>query len=386
METEQAPLPSRPSDGTFLDVTKPPYNAVGTDTEDDTEAIQHCIDDAKTQHKTVWLPSGTYYQSRKFLLDGVTLRGAGMWHTQLIGTVEGTDWGGNVGFTLKGDGPVVGDLFIDSPVSTRRGQGAKPFTGGPTHWRIENVWITHTNTGLWIEGANGIVRNCRVRFTYADAINLNRGAHDNIVENNHIRGNGDDGIALLSEQERTPAPSARNLVRNNTVSALWWGHNGDMAGGDSQRFENNLFADNAMMGCFTVNLPGAFPMYPLTNSVVRRNQIVRGGGNLAWQRRGAVWIYCGSTTATDVRFEENLILQPIFRGIHLTGSEKQEMTFTRNVIDAPGEDAVFIEAKVTGVADFRDNMARGLRGKAAPVVNKAGPDFTLRQSGNSWQK
>jgi hypothetical protein len=385
VDLEEAPPPKTPPrNQPVLDVTKPPYNANGNDDKDDTDALQHCIDDAKSQNKTVWLPRGTFYQSRKLTLDGVHLQGAGMWYTQLIGTVLGTGWGGNVGFTLQGDGPTISDLFVDCPTMTRRGQGGKPFTGNPTHWRIENVWITHTNTGLWIDGSGGIVRNCRVRFTYADAINLNRSAHDNLVENNHIRGNGDDGIALLSEMERNPTPAARNIVRKNTVSALWWGHNGDLAGGSDQLFEDNLFVDNAKLGCFTINLPGAFPMYPLSHSIVRRNRIVRGGGMLGGQKRGAVWLYAGSTSATGIRLEDNRVEQAVFRAIHLTGSHPQELSIVRNIIEQPGEDGIVIEEKVTGSAVFTNNQLRGLNPKFAPVVNRAGADFTLKQSGNSW--
>lgn len=382
LETAPAPLKA-PAPGTYLAVND--FGANGADDKDDTPAIQACIDAAKAQGKIVWIPAGTYYQNAKFVLDGVEVRGAGMWRTNLLGATEGTTWSGNVGFQLDGDGPKVADLFIDSIAHTRRSTGGKAFSGSAQNWRIENVWVTHTLTGLWLGGNQGIVRDCRVRFTYADGINLNNGASDNLVENNHIRGCGDDGIALLSETEFKKPPSTHNIVRFNTVSAIWWGHNGDLAGGNNHIFEDNVFVDNGKMGVFTINLPGAFPMHPLTDSLVRRNLFVRGGGNFANQKRGALWIYPGSTSINNVRFEDNQILQPVFRGIHLTGTQPQSTLFERNLIDGPGEDAIYIDAKVEGSATFQNNTLSHLPASAKPLVNRAEAKFVVEQTGNSWQ-
>jgi hypothetical protein len=384
VELEMAPPPlAPPPAGTFLSVAD--FGAKGNDTLDDTDAINQCIAAAKAQGKIVWIPAGTYYQSAKFSLDGVTLRGAGMWRTHLIGTVEGDKWTGNVGFQLMGDGPKVSDLSIDSVAHTRRSTGAKAFSGSPNNWRIENVWITHTLTGPWLSGTNGIMRGSRVRSTYADAINLNNGASDNLIENNHIRGCGDDGIALLSETEFKKPPSVNNVVRFNTVSAVWWGHNGDLAGGSGHVLEDNIFVDNAKMGCFTINMPGAYPMHPLSNSVVRRNSIVRGGGNFSSQKRGAIWIYPGSSSSHNVLFQDNAILQPIFRGIHLTGSQPQALIFERNLIDGPGEDAIHIDGEVSGSVVFKSNTVRNLPSSARALNNTSKPEFTVTQSENSWQ-
>ncbi len=387
LETAPDPLPP-PAAGTYLSVID--YGANGSDTADETAAIQACIAAAKEQKKIVWLPAGTYYQKAKFILDGVQLRGAGMWHTRLIGNVEETGWGGALGFTLSGDGPAVSDLFIESALHTRRGTpGGKPFTGAMgkcSNWRVENVWMTHTHVAFWMSGVTGgTVRGCRVRFTYADGININRGSRNNLVEHNHVRGTGDDGIALLSEKERTPNPSANNTVRSNTVIATWWGHNLDVAGGNGHVAENNLLADNPLFGCLTINLPGAYPMYPQTSATIRHNTILRGGGNYVGQRRGAIWIYAGDTTISDVVLADNEIIDPIFRGIHLTGSGSQSITFERNLIVAPGEDGIVIESKVKGSGVFKDNTVRDVKPGFQPFVNNGGDDYAVTATGNSWQ-
>jgi hypothetical protein len=322
------------------------------------------------------------------VLDGVSVRGAGVWHTALVGRVPETGFAGSLGFTLGGDGASVRDLFLESVVHTRRPMpGGKGFVAAPNcrNWRVENVWISHAHVGFWMSGAeNGVIRGCRVRNTYADAINLNRGSRNNLVENCHIRGAGDDGIALLSEKERTPQPSADNIVRGNTVEACWWGHNLDIAGGGGHIVENNYLADNALMGCLTINLPAAFPMYPVTGATIRGNTIARGGGGFAGQRRGAVWFYAGDTDARNVVFEDNDILAPIFRGIHVTGGGTQEIVFRNNRISDPGEDAIYIDAKATGRGMFTGNTIRGLKPGFVPLANRAGERYLTTLSGNSW--
>lgn len=390
IDLELAPDARSQPDGSLSVVS---FGAMGDDNRDDTEAIAACIQSAKAQGKAVWLPAGTFLQSEKFVLDGVPLSGAGIWHTRLICPVDESKDGfrGICGFVLKGDGAAVSHLFIEAPLHTHRNTpGGRPFTGEVgdcTNWTVEHVWITHVHGGFWMSGCNhGLIRHCRVRQTYADGINLNRGSSDNVIENNHVRGTGDDGIALLSEKERTPNPSARNVVRNNTVSAVWWGHNLDLAGGDDHRIENNLATDNAYFGGLTINLPGAYPMYPLRNSTLARNQIVRGGGNFVGQRRGAVWIFAGDTNIENVTFLDNEIRDPLFRGFHLTGKGQQSIHFQGNVITNPGQVAFIIAGFVQGKGTFSNNQVKNLPENAQAFVNDTQADtYAVELIGNSWQ-
>lgn len=363
------------------------FGANGSDQKDDTAAIQKCIDAAKAQKKIVWMPAGTYFQTAKFALDGVQVQGAGMWRTTLIGTEPDKEWGGKAGFDLCGNGPAVRDLFIDSPISTTRDNSphAKPFTGAPSNFRIERVWVTHTDTGIWTNGSNGIIRGCRIRSTYADSINLNIDAHDNLVEQNHIRGGGDDGLAILSENEFKKPISRNNTLRFNTVSAIWWGHNCDVAGGEGHVIESNIFVDNARMGCVTLNLPGAWPMHPLTGATFRHNLILRGGGNYVSQRRGAIWIYAGSTTVSNVVFENNIIRDSIFSAIQFTGGEKQSTVFRRNLIENTGQSPIRISSDAVGGAVFERNVLKGTALGKPAVEDESTGKFEYLQSDNSWQ-
>jgi hypothetical protein len=50
----------------YIDVTKPPYNAVANDGMDDYTAIMNAIEDAFTARMTVYIPEGTYNVSKAF--------------------------------------------------------------------------------------------------------------------------------------------------------------------------------------------------------------------------------------------------------------------------------------------------------------------------------
>jgi len=347
------------------------FGGVPDDDGDDTQAIRACVAEAAKRGVAAWIPAGTWLQSEKIVLDGVTLRGAGMWHTHIIGTTAGDDFDGCLGFRLSGDGTTVSGMMLRSAVHDSRGvRGGKPFTGrfGNTrNWLVEDVWIMHTNVGFWLSGCDdGVIRRCRVRGTYADGINLNRGSSRNVIEECHVRGCGDDGIAVLSEI-RDP-PSCDNVIRRNTVSAIWWGHNLDIAGGSGHVVEDNLLADNSLMGVLTINLPHSYPMHPLTNTIMRRNHLVRGGGNGYRQQRGAAWFFTGSTSATGIVFTGNRISDAIFSGIHLTGGSPLEIAIIGNRIESPGTDAIRIGDSVPGSGIIRDN----------PIVNLASDGVTVR--------
>jgi hypothetical protein len=375
VDLERVPAPRRPPRrDSYLSVVE--FGATGDDSTDDSAAIDKCLAAAKEKSSIVWFPPGVYHHSRSFRVDGLTIQGAGMWHTELVGTAA------DLGFSLSGDGARVTDLLIESTAHhSRKDPGGKAFRSRTTDkWSVENVCIMHTNVGFWLSGAkHGTIRSCRVYCTYADAINVNRSSSHNLIEHNYVRGAGDDGIATLAER-KDPEPSNSNTIRRNTVIASWWGHNIDVAGGHGHVVEGNYLADNSHSACIAFNLPPAYPMHPLTGAIIRDNTIVRGGGNFARQRRGAIWTLAGGAPITGVRIEGNRIVDPLFRGLHLHGSARQEILFRNNEIESPGLNAIHIEKKVTGKLVLSDNEFRGLPASSGVVTNTAGPQFELVES------
>ncbi len=364
------------------------YGADGSSAANDTPAIKNCIAAAQAQGKTVWFPVGTFLQDEYFTLTGVRVQGAGMWHTTLSDTVgdAGTNGRGHFGFYLQGDGPGVSDMMLNSLENTRRqGNSPRPLFGRSNNWAVERVWITHTAYGMWLAGNNGVVRDCRVRFTYADGINVNDGsAHELnnvLVENNHVRGTGDDGIAVLAHMS-SPGKVSQITVRHNTVIAPYWAANLDMTGGTDILMHNNVLADG---GGFVVNLPSAYGMEPLDNALFTYNKIMRcgyisGGGG---QRRGAIWILPNTSSLSDFRIENNVVEDALYHGIEIVGTQFQEILFKNNTINNSGRKAVSIGSSANGIGTFEDNVSTG--SSELPYFDNNSGTYTVVDDGsNSW--
>ncbi len=366
------------------------YGANGSSAGNDTAAIEACIADAKAQGKIVWFPAGDYLQNAYFELDGVKVQGAGMWYTTLYETVgdASINWHANAGFKFFGSGSSVSDMSFDSLVNTFRSPRApKPFTGLASNWSIERVWITHTGTGIWIVGPNGVIRDCRIRFTYADGINVNDGGltfgdtSDVLIENNHVRGTGDDGIAIL-DHESSPDRLLRMTIRHNTIVGDWSGASIDLTGGMDHLIHNNLLMDGAG---FVVNLPPAYPMESLTNTLFSYNQILRCGnktGADVGSERGSIWIFPGSSDLQNLRIENNVLNHSLYQGIHIFKTEIQEVTFKNNRIYNSGREAVFISGQARGTGTFDGNISTN--SGAQPFRNNAAAgDYTVIDQGNN---
>lgn len=214
-----------------------------------------------------------------------------------------------------------------------------------------------------------------MRATYADGINIGRRANNCVVEHCHLRGTGDDSIAILAPIDSVAVPT-NDILRNNTVVAPWHGANVNISGGSGHLVEKNLLMEGSPSGTFVFNFPTTFPHHPMTQVVVRDNRIERGGGNVGGQKRGAVWLSPEFNSVTGSLFQNNDIVDPLFRGIHLKGEKTQETRFEGNRISNPGLEAVFIGADVAGRVEFVDNDIVNLNPGITVFRNQASSSLT----------
>lgn len=373
------------------------FGADTTGATDSTAAFRSAISAAAgTANRTVWVPAGTYSLSSKLELNGVRVQGAGMWHTSLlfpnVGILGGSYAQRKVtGFALIGSGSELHDLYIENTGNTQRinngdygiaDNNATPGVVG-TNWRVENVWLVHAQAGVWVRGNGGVITGSRVRFSFADGINLNNGASNMTVCNNHLRGTGDDSIAILSQSSSGTPLSRNNTVINNTIIAPWWAAGIDLAGGDGHMVDSNLIQDSTQAAALVLNLTTAYAIDSLTNSTLQNNLIVRGGGNISNQQRGAIWIYPASNSVSGVVLRSNVVLSPLFRGIQIVGPKSTEITFERNLVDSPGMEAYIMMSGAAGTGSYSQNAATNVVPKFAAFANYSGA-YSYTQTANSW--
>src|SRR6267142_2061463 len=257
MDLENVP-PPKTQPGNSLSVTSAPYNADPTFTTDSKTGIQNCINDARSLGKTVWIPQGKYMvnslASGGLDLSGVTVEGAGMWHSIIYRNIPlpppTTPWRSQVQLNTNS---VIRDVSIDSNAIYRGVGGAggddSGLTSAGNNWLVERVWVQHCDA-QWMSGSFGTIRDTRVADSWADGINLNNGNTPNssklgislTASNNFVRGGGDDGIATYSDSGASGANTKMQNTRivNNTSIAPYWANGLRIAGGTNVTVQGNL--------------------------------------------------------------------------------------------------------------------------------------------------
>ncbi|MFF1421786.1 glycosyl hydrolase family 28-related protein [Streptomyces sp. NPDC058280] len=347
-----APPASKPAECTSITE----YGAVPDDGQDDTKAIQDAVTaDQNGDIECVWIGPGQWRQEQKILTDDplnqgqynqigisdVTVRGAGMWHSQLYTLTEPQNAGGinhphegNFGFDIDKN-TQISDIAIFGSGRIRGGGGAEGGVGLNGRFgegtKISNVWIEHANVGVWVGRdydniqslwgpADGLeFSGMRIRDTYADGINFTNGTRNSSVTNSSFRTTGDDSLAIWANRYvKDPAVDIAhdNSFTNNTIQLPWRANGVAIYGGYGNKVENNLIAD-------TANYPGIMlatdhdPLPFSGETLLAGNALHRTGGAF-WgeaQEFGAITIFPASRDITGVTIRDTEILDSTYDGI-----------------------------------------------------------------------
>ncbi|MCX7885741.1 MAG: right-handed parallel beta-helix repeat-containing protein, partial [Verrucomicrobiae bacterium] len=282
VDLELVPPPLPQPQGS-LSVTE--FGARPDDDRDDRAAISKCISIAASQRRAVWIPPGRFLLSDTIELDtGTSICGAGIWYCTLYMTASNVaDRLKSQAFHVRGNNISVSNLRIDSAQWCRWRSGFA-FRGGGNNLTVSNVWVTHTEGGAWLMGnfRGALFANSRIRSTYADGINFREGYSDVVISNNHIRGVGDNGIAIRSKTSDTRgrpcAMQQRVRILHNTVLCPYTAHCITLWGGRDHLIENNFLADPSTSGCLQIGVFDYDTEYPLLDAVIRNNILLRGFG------------------------------------------------------------------------------------------------------------
>jgi hypothetical protein len=222
----------------------------GDDTTDDyTNALKSCINKAAETGKTVWIPAGTYKITGNITLPAdITLQGAGMWYSELVGDVEQYN-NANKRVRLIGNGSNIhlSDFAINGKLTYRSDQEDNDGITGSfgTNSTISNIWIEHTKVGMWIENSQNLkITGCRMRNTIADGINFCVGMSQSTIENCTARGTGDDCFAIWPTVFRKQLFSpGHNLIIHCTAQLPFLANGIAVYGGDSNQVKDCLCTD-----------------------------------------------------------------------------------------------------------------------------------------------
>jgi hypothetical protein len=368
-----APARSQPAGCTSITQ----YGAVPNDGIDDADAIQRAVtDDQNGVISCVWIPEGQWRQEKKILTDdplnrgqynqvgisNATIRGAGMWYSQLYSTIEPQNAGGinhphegNFGFDID-KFVQLSDIAIFGSGRIRGGDGNAEGGVGlngrfGTGTKISNVWIEHSNVGVWVGRdydnipelwgpADGLeFSGMRIRDTYADGINFSNGTRNSKVFNSSFRTTGDDALAVWANKyvkDQAVDIGHDNTFTNNTVQLPWRANGIAIYGGYGNKIENNLVYD-------TMNYPGIMlatdhdPLPFSGTTLIANNALYRCGG-VFWnedQEFGAITLFPSNLPIPGVTIRDTEIHDSTYDGIQFKtgGGEMPNVALTNLRID-----------------------------------------------------
>ncbi len=370
------------------------FGADPTGRRDAAPAIDRTIATAKKLGWSVFIPPGTYQVNRHILVDKVTVRGAGNWHTIIKGKVlplaepapdksihsapgfygKYADAGGSTDVHLA-------DFAIESDVRERidtdqvNGVGGA-IGGGST---IENLYLHRTKVGIWLDGPMDglLIRNNIITDAIADGMNLHLGVSNVRATNNFVRNSGDDGLAMWSENNPGGLANHNNVYDHNTVQTPVLANNIAIYGGRDNAVTDNLVADPIREGS-TLHAGSRFNSTPFEGKLTfARNTTVRGGPrDLNWNiGLGAIWLYAlQSTMSADLQITDSSFLDSTYNAVMFVVDWPVKDTYAINNvavrnIKVDGTGTSVVNARVGGSASFENVDARNV---GAPFVNNCG--------------
>jgi hypothetical protein len=291
------------------------------------------VAEAQKKGATVWVPPGDYILTGDIVVStGVTIQGAGMWHTTFVGgaSVYG-DAARRVRFKLTGTNAHVADFAIVGRLNYRNDDEANDGVvgSGCKDASISRIWVEHTKAGAWIyNGVNLVIDGCRFRNLLADGVNLCVGTTHSIVQNCTARGTGDDCYAIWpapfdqGHDEGSLRPG-HNVIRRCTGQLPFLANGGSLYGGSNNRIEDCLFTD-ITAGC-GILISTSFPTTDVERKIdnnfsgmttVTNSRLVRCGGyDHTWTWRASLQICMERRPISGVRVQGVEIRDSLSDGI-----------------------------------------------------------------------
>ncbi|HEY0192861.1 MAG TPA: choice-of-anchor D domain-containing protein [Kofleriaceae bacterium] len=305
------------------------YVTVTGSTQNDIQtAINTAVSGAKPG---IFLPAGTYQMSNIITLPGgITVQGAGMWHTKLVtaGGTKNTSWG----FQVSGSGSTFQDFAMFGSYDTRVDGSGRAFGGNlQSNTTIQRVWAERWVVGAWVTGASNLLfKDIRFRNTMADGINFCNGTRNSKILNSTVRNNGDDGFAMWSSTDLGQGEDFGNVFQNDTASLIWRAAGFAVYGGHDNLVEDSYVHDTLKYPGLTIDNEFV-PQFAFSGITTFTNMTIERCGGVMWwdedsdpatnpkRKWGAVWLFAAdpntSNLFTGIRLTNIDIIDPVFYGV-----------------------------------------------------------------------
>jgi hypothetical protein len=328
---------------------------------------------------TVWIPEGTYKIPGHVIVNNVTIKGAGIWRSTVVGAAPG--FYGNFA-PNPSSGVHLADFAIFGDVQERNdGAQVNGIGGALTNSTVDRVWIEHMKVGAWMDGpfTNLVMSGLRIRNVTADGVNFHNGITNSKVTNSDLRNLGDDGLATWSEQNA----DANDSFDHNTVQYPILANGIAIYGGHDNFVTDNRVIDSGLTQGGGIHVAQRFASTTLGRTDVLRNTIIRSGSlDPNWQFGvGALWFDARDAAMSGLTNVDNILIQQSpFEAIHfVSGSSITNVHINNATIQNTG--TWVVQEQVGGSATITNSTATGTQAPG-PIYN-CGVGFTLTDGGGN---
>jgi hypothetical protein len=337
------------------------YGADPTGRKDSTTALRNAINAGESEHRTVFIPIGTFQVNGHLVVDNVTVRGAGQWYTTLTGTGVGVYGRSN---PTPSANVHLSDFAVVGRVANRDDSAdLNGFGGALGNSTISDVFVQHTKVGMWFDGPfSGLkISNATVEDTMADGITLHDGISGSSITNTYIRNTGDDGIALNS----SGGADSGDVIDHDTVVLPILANNIAVYGGHDNAVTNNHVTDTLTQGG-GIQVGNRFGAVALSGTTTIAGNLLERTGVLDpnWQFGvGAMWFYAlDEPMAGTIAVTNNTILDSPYEAVQFVGSTNTNITIDHLRVRNVGTFVVQIQSG--GSVSMSNVTATGAQGIA----------------------
>ncbi|MER7243871.1 choice-of-anchor D domain-containing protein [Kribbella sp. NPDC000426] len=328
---------------------------------------------------TVWIPEGTFKIPGHLILNNITIKGAGMWRSTVVGAAPG--FYGNYAPNAS-SGVHLADFAIFGDVQERNdGAQVNGIGGALNNSTVDRIWIEHEKVGAWMDGpfTNLVMSGLRIRNVTADGVNFHNGVTNSKVTNSDLRNLGDDGLATWAEQNA----DANDSFDHNTVQYPILANGIAIYGGHDNFVTDNRVIDAGLTQGGGIHVAQRFGSTTLGRTDVLRNTIIRSGSlDPNWQFGvGALWFDARDGAMSGLTNVDNILIQqsPYEAIQFVSGSNISNVHINNATIQNTG--TWVVQEQVGGSATITNSTATGTQ--APGPIYSCGVGFTLTDGGGN---